>query len=189
MNGSEVALARLIHKYWKDIYFLSLTYLQNAQHAEEVTQDVFTRIWLTRDRLADIGHFKNYLFIITRNLVFSELRKSLHREPVDLCLSYNTDIADRQVSPEKQLELKEYAAKLEQAIERLPEKRKQVFRLSRQEGLSYTEIAARLDIKPSTVNDHITAALNCIRTYLRNELPGTLIGAAGILLLMDWIFF
>ncbi len=175
ISGSEPALSLLIKKYWKDIYFLALTYLRQPEQAEEAVQDVFVKIWTTRSRLAEVGNFRNYLFIITRNHVFSELRKSLNKEPVDFTLSGTAEFTDKHPSPEKQLEFKEYQAILEKAIELLPEKRKMVFKLSRLENLSYSEIAERMEIKPSTVNDHITLALNFIKTYLQSHLPGTMI--------------
>ncbi len=82
-GGSERALAQLIEKHWKDIYYLSLTYLQRAVLAEEATQDIFTKVWLQRSKLNEIDNFGAWLTTVSRNHIFSELRKSLNREPVD----------------------------------------------------------------------------------------------------------
>ncbi len=175
INGKEAALALLIKKYWKDIYYVSLTYLNRAEHAEEATQDVFTKIWLMRDRLSDVTNFKNYLFTVTRNHVISELRKSLNKEPVDFDLLRAEQSSNNDQSPEQKLEYKEYRELIEKAISLLPEKRRMIFRLSRFEGLSYSEIGEQLNIKSSTINDHITQANNFIKTYLRANLPGIII--------------
>lgn len=181
-SGSETALALLIKKYWKDIYFLCLTYLDRPEIAEEATQDVFVKVWQVRDRLGEMNNFKNYLFIITRNHVFSELRKSLHREPVDLKMYSTDDPEDDHPSPQRQLEFKEYKATVDRAIALLPEKRRLIFRLSRFEGMSYNEIGQKLDIKPSTINDHITQANNFIKTYLRAHIPGVIISLTAVII-------
>lgn len=170
-SGDESALSQVISEYWKSIYLVALTYIQYAQQAEELTQDVFLKVWNSRDRLKEVENFKNYLFIIARNHIFSELRKSLNREPVDGNLMGLEGFSDGIPHPEKQLELKEYRELLEKAIRRLPEKRQQVFRMHRLEGRSYTEIAEKMNIKFSTVNDHLTAAMNSIRMYIRSEMP------------------
>ncbi len=160
--GDENALSQLIRIHAKDIYHLALTYLHRPELAEEITQDVFTKLWLTRDRLREVGGIRDYLFIITRNTTFSALRKSLNKEPVDYASPVHTRM-DINEAPDRQLEAKEYAGIFEEAIATLPEKRRQVFHLSREQGLTHSQIAEQLDIKKSTVNDHLTLALNFIR--------------------------
>ena len=76
-DGSEVALYELIRRFWGNSYGFALSYLGRAELAEEVTQDIFTNLWLTRDRLSSVNSLKDYLFIMTRNQVYSAFRKKL----------------------------------------------------------------------------------------------------------------
>lgn len=188
-DGDELALKEIISRYWKDIYFVALTYIQNAEHAEEVTQDVFIKLWNGREKLHEVESFKDYIFIIARNHIFSELRKALNREPVDSNLYGMEGYRDSQHTPEHRLELKEYRELLEKAIRRLPEKRQQIFRMSRMDGMSYAEIAEKMDIKVSTVNDHLTAAMNFIRSYIRSQMPVGPISAVLAAFLTDFAIY
>lgn len=173
-QGDENALSQLIKIHAKEIYSLAITYLHRPELAEEITQDVFTKLWTTRDRLTGVESLKDYLFIITRNTTFSALRKSLNKEPVDYATPEYA-FQDRDERPDRKLEVKEYQSIIDEAIAKLPEKRKKVFQLSREQGMSHAEIAEMLGIKKSTVNDHLTQALNFIRSYVLAKRNGDLL--------------
>ena len=165
-DGSEVALYELIRRFWGNSYGFALSYLGRAELAEEVTQDIFTNLWLTRDILSSVNILKDYLFIMTRNQVYSAFRKNLKHQNIERGIDYLFEPGQESSTPASELELKEYQAQIDKAISMLPEKRREVFRLSREEGLNHAQIAERLGIKRTTVNDHLTLALNFIRTYL-----------------------
>lgn len=136
-----------------------LSILKSPERAEEITQDVFLKIWNHRATLDQILSFENYLFIVTKNYTISELRKkfTVNEPEVDQTYSW---------TPEKQLQFKELSNHLHQIIDRLPPRRKQVFVMSRLENKTHQQIADELKISAGTVNQQLIAALSFIRAEL-----------------------
>jgi RNA polymerase sigma-70 factor (ECF subfamily) len=161
-ENDEEAFSLLILNFWNKVYTQALTYLKSSVTAQELTQDVFIRLWTNRNALAGIDNFAGYLFIMTKNEVLSQLRKKRNQpETPDETLPEEVWI------PDQQLQYKQAYAIIINGIERLPPVRKQVFKMSRNEGLSYDEIATRLNISRNGVKDHIVKALLFLRNYIR----------------------
>ena len=85
-QGNEKAFNILYKQYWKQVYNFCRLYLTNMEEAEEVVQDVFVRLWQSRDFLRENDNFKGLLFIISRNLVFNQTRKSFNHDFYTLSL-------------------------------------------------------------------------------------------------------
>jgi RNA polymerase sigma-70 factor (ECF subfamily) len=161
-ENDEEAFSLLLLNFWNKVYTQALTYLKSSVTAQELTQDVFIRLWTNRNALAGIDNFAGYLFIMTKNEVLSQLRKKRNQpETPDETLPEEVWI------PDQQLQYKQAYAIIINGIERLPPVRKQVFKMSRNEGLSYDEIATRLNISRNGVKDHIVKALLFLRNYIR----------------------
>lgn len=141
----------------------ALTYSKSPQFSEELVLDIFLKVWHNRAQLPDILHFKNYLFILSKNQIISAIRKQLTELKNTDALS---DLTETALLPNKQLEAKESAAMLHQAIEQLSGQQKIAFTLSRFEKKTYEEIGAIMGITKRTVNFHIVAALNALREIL-----------------------
>lgn len=181
-GGDERAFSAIVNRYTDIIYPHLLSYIKNTARAEEITQDIFLRIWNNREKLPDMDNFPGYVYVITRNRAKSALKEQLAdpaKVPVD-------PLSDILIHPEAvELEIKELQQTLDQAIENLPARRKEVFRLSRMEHLTYEEIADQLGISRSAVRQHIVEALVFLRNYLKEHL-GIMVSHAGwILLLCD----
>lgn len=174
--GDERAFNRIVRKYSRVIYPYLLYWLKSPQLAEEVAQDVFLRIWKNRQKLPDVSNFPGYVYVVTRNRVHSQFERGLlETEPPDVAQ------ADQALTnPQTALETKELAAIMRRAIEALPPRRKEIFLLSRNEQLTYEEIAARLGISRSTVREHMVEALVFLRAYLKRN--------AGIIIALLWAF-
>src|SRR5258708_35882421 len=78
-EGNEEALAGLIRLYWKNVYAHALSWMKSAEEAEELTQDIFLKVWTARDQISRVENFEAWLFIITRNALASAVRKKLNR--------------------------------------------------------------------------------------------------------------
>lgn len=174
--GDERAFNRIVRKYSQVIYPYLLYWLKSPQLAEEVAQDVFLRIWKNRQKLPDVSNFPGYVYVVTRNRVHSQFERGLlETEAPDVAQ------ADQALTnPQTALETKELAAIMRRAIESLPPRRKEIFLLSRNEHLTYEEIAARLGISRSTVREHMVEALVFLRAYLRRN--------AGVIIALLWAF-
>lgn len=178
--GNQQAFAMLVDKYSAKIYAHVLNYIKNAPLSEEITQDIFLQIWKHRAELPGISNFPGYLHVITRNRTISELRKKL-----DIFSEAGADDAEEDLlNPVLQLEYRQLSDVLMRGIELLPPRRKQVFKMSRFEGMSYEGIAGELGITKGTVNEHMVEALVFLRSYLRSQM-GTAISVS--LLLYGWM--
>ncbi|HEY4290762.1 MAG TPA: sigma-70 family RNA polymerase sigma factor [Puia sp.] len=177
-TGDQLAFAEMVRRYWNTIYSHGLVYLKSAPRAEEITQDVFMKIWTGREKLPEVRNLDNYLFIIARNHIFNEARKK-----INLIYGDVGERAETSFLPDLQTEYKESYQQLLKGIELLPEKRRQVFKLSRLEGLSNEQIATRLGIHKDTVYQYLVKALLFLRAYMQEHMGGTLL---VLLLIREW---
>lgn len=168
-SGDAAAFHRLVDEYWKKVYGHALSYVKSPQQSQEITQDIFVKLWQRRTELTAVEHFKSWLFILSRNFIISAIRKRLRETSLDPSF----DMLDMINQPDHQLQYKEMYTYIQKGIDSLPPMRQQVFRMSRMEGLSHEEIAARLGIARNTVKQHIVLALNSLREHLRLYMKNT----------------
>jgi RNA polymerase sigma-70 factor (family 1) len=163
IRGDETAFAALFGAYRNRIYGIALRLTSSEMLAEEITQDVFLKLWLRREKLSEVEHFRAYLFTITRNHVFDALKamaRTLH-----LTGEPGADWPDRQSATEDLLVNKEYEAVLREAVDRLPERQREVYRLIREQGWKREQVAKQLEISPETVKVHLKKAVQSIRAF------------------------
>jgi RNA polymerase sigma-70 factor (family 1) len=161
-RGDQPSFTLLLRNYWNKVYVQALTYLKSPELAQEITQDVFIKLWSAKEKLAEIDKFSDYLFIISRNEIISALRKK--KDPASLP---SDDLEEMLMRPDRQLQYKESYNKVLRLIDELPPTRKKVFTMSRLEGKSYEEIAELLGISRNGVKDHIVKALNYLRIHFQ----------------------
>ncbi|MCL6219954.1 RNA polymerase sigma factor [Zunongwangia pacifica] len=180
-KGNEKAFNRLYDKYLLDVYHFSLSLLKSKDHAMEVVQEVFLKIWITRDALDENKNFKSFLLTITKNLSLNILNKATTD------LNFRNKIYDnletQRSTTNEYILSKEYEELKNKAIAELPAGRKKVFLLSREEGKSYQEISEELDISINTVKTHIKKALEGIREYFSKNTD------IDLIFLLFFIFF
>ncbi len=161
-SGEQQAFTVLVDYYWNKVYSHALAYSKSVTRAQEITQDVFLKVWHKREALTEVRDFKSYLFILGRHHIISSMRKKLESLTGEDLLETPEDI----YIPDQQLECKETWNRILEGIEKLPTVRKVIFKKSRLEGLSYEEIARSNNISKNTVKEHIVLALNFLRTYI-----------------------
>lgn len=182
--GDESAYRTVFAHYWDFIYSTALLFSKSPELSEDLTQDIFAQIWVRRQHLADVTRFDSYLFITARNLIFDHLRKKVFNGANDdYFLSY---FSEEGLSPDRQLEWKEFETAVLRAIDSLPTQQQTAFRLSRFQGLSHEEIAGRMGISRQAVKSHIVRAIARLRQQLR-ENPGPYLLLLGLLLLLKKI--
>lgn len=163
-KDKELSLEELFNYYYPRLYEFSLSFLKLEQGIDDILQEVFIRIWHKRKNIKDPATFNSYIFTITRNLLLNELRyrlnhKNLKDEIQKLSLA-------QEYSSLEQLNYRELETKVEEFIGELPERQKEIFILSRTEGLSHKEIANKLHITTKTVEYHISLAIKALRMKL-----------------------
>jgi RNA polymerase sigma-70 factor (family 1) len=172
----ERAFDALFRHYRSLVYRFAYSYLKSRVEAEEIVQDCFLKIWEKRQHLREDAPLKGYLFTTAHHAILNHLRRSQHH------LRFQTHVAA--LSPEVATNGAEYSemeALYRAALEKLPPKRRQIFMLSRQQGLSYPEIAKELNLSVKTVETQIMQALKFMRTYFRahgSEVLGVLLVVA-----------
>lgn len=133
----------------------------------ELTQEVFVRIWQKRTRLAEVESFKNYLFLVTRNVVFNYIRALKVRQRLR-----ELDDSVEAISgsdTENELLFKQYYQLAQEAIEKLPVGRRKIIKMSVDQGLTLDEIAMELNISRSGVKKQLYTATAFVRQYLRDH--------------------
>jgi len=164
-NGDEKAFEILFHKYYSYLCSFASKIISDDPAAEEIVQDFFVKIWEKRNQLKIETSLKNYLFRSVKNLCINYIQhnKIKSRYAQNVISNQENHYSDDDSFPE--IELFE---KIEESINSLPEKRKEIFRLSRQDGLKYHEIADKLNISVKTVETQISLALKTLRDKLKN---------------------
>lgn len=163
--------------YFPKLVRFSQTYLFLQEDAENVVQDIFLKLWENRELLSFEGNFNAYLFTIVKNRCIDILRKECREgseryffSPVER-QELEFKLYSLQKFDENSFSFFEMERILQQAIESLPERCREIFRLSRMEGLQNKEIAARLGISVNTVEGQMSIALRKLRVALKDYLP------------------
>jgi len=170
-KGDENAFAGLVRLYWKNIYAHALSWVRSAEEAEELTQDIFLKVWHAREQITRIENFENWLFIISRNTIVSAVRKKLNRPT----FIQEQEMEERSLRPDALSESRQHYQVLLNGIGLLPEKRQEVFRMSRLEGLTHEQIAERLGIHKDTVAQYIVKAVAFLKSYLQEHIGDSLV--------------
>ena len=164
IKGDQNAFAALYDTYAEKLYYFSLRFLKSKEDAENLTQEVFVKIWETRDRLNPEYSFNAYLFTIARNTIFNIHRKKMNELAYRDYLGFHVDFNHSKT--ENDVFLNDLQSHLDKCVETLPAQRKKVFEMSRKEGLSHKEIAQQLNISEKTIETHIRLGLKTIRDVL-----------------------
>lgn len=162
-SGDPEALSRLMDRLWGPLVGYAFKLLSDSSDAQDVVQEAFVRLWCRRDSLRDDGSLKALLYTTVRNACLDQLRTHRRRRSL-LSADPPTSHPPTPYEDVHGAELHRLAAG---AVARLPEKRQEVFRLVREQGLSYRETAVVLGLSEQTVANHMSLALADLRTALR----------------------
>lgn len=178
--GDEQAFALFFNHHWPQVYGTGLRLTKSAEKAQDLAQDIFIKLWENRERLKDVKQDDAYVYVLTRNVVLDFLRKKVFdTENIEILIDYFEDYS---INPQEKLEYHELERTLKSAIDQLPGKVKDVFVLSRVDGLTHEQIAQKLDISVTSSKTYIVRALKDIRQYMALHTDNTaIVLAAGII--------
>ena len=162
-SGDTDAYLQLYHHYHPALYVYVSRFVKIPQLAEDTLQDVFVKIWEIRERINPELSFNAYLYRISRNLVFKQLKKIAATE--DLRMKAMQALGAIVEDTDTRVRWQQYEGLLKAAIDHLPPQRKRVFELCRQQGRSYEEAAVELGISRNTVKEHMVMATRSIKEY------------------------
>jgi RNA polymerase sigma-70 factor, ECF subfamily len=162
-----IAFDALFHKYSKSLYAFALSITRDCFAAEEITQLVFLKVWEKRIQINEHLSFKSFLFSVAYNETISWLRSEKSQKRRFSEFAYITVLETNET--EQTVEFRNIEGIANQLVQEMPEKRKEIFRLSREQGFSNKEIANKLGISIKTVENQITSALKYLREKLRKH--------------------
>ena len=164
VNNDKKALDKLFTYYYPRLYHFSKSYLKSEDGIEDILQEVFIKIWKNRANIRSSATFTPYVYTITRNLLLNELRRLRNKQKLKDNI-YKSSVLEehRSYSIIEYLELEKAVGQL---INKLPEKQRNVFSLSRRKGLSNKDISQELEISKKTVEYHISHSIRVIKSEL-----------------------
>lgn len=178
--GSEAAFAEVFLLHRNKVYAFAMHLTRHTVVAEEITQDVFIRLWQSRKQLAEVTHFHAYLRTVVRNTAYTYLKK-MAGEKMRLSTIPETVLPDTSSITTESIDYRECTLMLQQAVAQLPVQQKRVYQLSRENGMPYAEIASSMELSVNTVKDYMKQALHFIRRYMGARLDLWLLLLLGLL--------
>ena len=169
----EAAFEQVFKTHFKALHAYACTVLKDETMAEEMVQNVFLKLWERNEQLHISGSVAAYLYRAVYNESLNYLKHLKVKSAYQLHVSYR--MKDQSDNAAKKLSLQELEARLQKAINELPEQCRSIFQMSRFEELRYREIADRLGISVKTVENQMGKALKSLRVKLVDFLPLTLL--------------
>jgi RNA polymerase sigma-70 factor, ECF subfamily len=179
LGGDITAFEMYFKTFYQPLCNYAYTFLQDREEAEEIVQNTFISVWEKRDGLNVRTSGKAYMYAMVRNACLNVLKHEKIKQKYvgeELALTSPGYESVSNIVSSNELE-----TKIQQAIEKLPEQCRLVFKLSRFEELKYQEIADQLNISVKTVENHMGKALKIMREQLKDYLPLIIVVLNGFL--------
>ena len=163
-SSDEAAYTELYDRYWERLYLFASRMLQDEEQGMDIVQDLFTTLWHNRYQFDIRTSLKTYLYTSVRNLTLNYINRSKQK---DRYLQSLVSFFEKGVmNTEEQVLFKEFSDRIDRQVERFSPQMKQIFVLSRNEGLSNKAIADELGITDHAVKKAINRALKVLRGVL-----------------------
>lgn len=167
-EGDEQAFKALFQKYYAPMCHFAGQYLKDADMAQETVQELFVRLWEKRSSLSIETSVNHYLFRSVRNQCLNQLQhQKIKQQYATRVMESSTQEVDWQPFY-MEVDLME---RIEKSIASMPPKRQEIFRMSREQGLKYKEIADKLELSVKTVEAQMGLALKHLRDDLADFNP------------------
>lgn len=174
--NDRVAFYHIYERYSKRLYGFVLRYIKQKEDAEEIVQEVFVKIWESRNKIDAYSSFEAFLFTIAYNTTISLLRK---RTSEKIYLEHIKSLQQCANSPDliDEIQFNELNDRVQSLLNELTPRQKEIFQLSREEGLTHDEIAKKLDISVNTVKKHMGNTLAFLKSQIDSNLTINLLFA------------
>lgn len=161
-SGNQNAFEVVFKEHYEMLCRFAFTYIRDADDAEEIVQNNFVKIWEKREQLNIKTSIKSYLFSAIKNACLNKIKHEKVKAEYAVEYKHTTSQIEDEVEEKSSV-----AEKIEIALNKLPERCREVFVLSRYEGLKYQEIADSLEISVKTVENQMSKALKILRVELK----------------------
>lgn len=177
-QGDQDAFAQLVQANQNKIYSLALRMTGNPEDGADLAQEAFLKAWRSLSAFQEESSFSTWLYRLTSNLCIDFLRKEKRRKAAVTTVSLDGDdeddappveVPDHRFTPETEVERRELRAAMSRALHSLSDEHRRILILREVEGLSYTEIAAVLELEEGTVKSRIARARISLRNILQKD--------------------
>ncbi len=165
-DGLASAFDNLYEAYSHKLYIFALSILKSREDAEEVVQSTYFKIWEKRLNIDSHNSFKSFLFTVAYHVTVDMLRERLKER------RYREIILEKATSNynlEEAIEFSDLLDHVSQIVKDLPPRKHLIYRMSRIEHLSYSEIAGQLNISVKTVENSLNFSMNFIKSRLGKD--------------------
>lgn len=167
LNNNRASFKRVYLFYYSKLFWFAKSFVKTDEAAEEIIDDVFLNLWMQRARLADIGNFNNYCYMSVKNKSLTHVSKAkLNQVNID---DVEVEIVDSAATGEDKMICSDTAALINKSLSKLSDQCKLVFKLVKEDGLKYREVAELLSLSIKTVEYHMGNALRQISVGIVNS--------------------
>jgi RNA polymerase sigma factor (sigma-70 family) len=154
-----------------------LKFTRSKERTQEIVQDIFTQMWISRESLCQVNNFRRYLYVASRNHALNAIRNMMREEKRHLkwLQDQPSNIAENNVTED----YTPYLGLVEEAVQQLPEQQKKVWVLCRVQGKKYQQVAAEMGLSRETVKKYLQYAQASITKHVQQKV---VIALAGLLL-------
>lgn len=192
-HSDKLAFSELFKRYHSKLVLFATCFLVNYEESEDMVSEVFVRLLKNHKTLKDIENFEAYLYFSVKNQCLNQLKKNKRKSNLFTPLDLQDYKTGEYTQPLELLLTAELRSKIADCVDRLPQKRKLVYKMIKDDGMTCKEVAKLLDIAEKTVKKHLELAVKDVREelekYLENHqgsakiIPiSSKLGAIGIIL-------
>lgn len=165
--GDEQAFRKLVLDYSGLVFRFIYQHLEDRPLAEEIVQDIFVKLWLTRETLSHLHSFRSFLLIVSRNHAFNAIKKMVREKNKEWEWQQVTTQATEEETDNGEL----LFVLMEEAIQLLPPQQQKAWTLCRRKGLKYEQAAAEMQVSKDAVKKYLQYANASIKKYISDRLP------------------
>ncbi|MBS1597222.1 MAG: RNA polymerase sigma-70 factor [Bacteroidetes bacterium] len=171
--SDQYAYKELFTSLYSYLYHFAFSFIKSKQSAEEILSDVFIKIWEKRTEMDEIANLKVYLYVATRNTALNYVEKQ-KRDATHNIDEFTAGIKSLYFDPEQLMVTAEMMNLIQKAIDDLPIKCRMVFKLVKEDGMKYREVAEIMDISTKTVENQLAIALRKIGSAVDFDIKRTI---------------
>jgi RNA polymerase sigma-70 factor (ECF subfamily) len=172
----QYAYKELFASLYNYLFHFARTLVKSKESAEEIVSDVFIKVWEKRKELETVENLKVYLYVSTRNTAFNYLEKQKRNATAPI-IEFAAAFTSVYLNPEQLMISADTLVLIQKAIDQLPPKCRTIFKLVKEDGLKYREVAEVLELSLKTVENQLAIALHKISKAIASDrstaLPST----------------
>jgi RNA polymerase sigma-70 factor (ECF subfamily) len=163
ISGCRSSFERLYMCYRDRVYFYVLKMTKSEELAKEIVQDVFVKVWINREKVDPAYNFSSFVFKVARNHSINVLKRLTYEKMAKERIAKSS--VSHITNTEDKVVFNEYMDIMDKAVGELPPRRKSIFEMSRNKGISHDEIAGIMGISKNTVKSQLVKATKSIKNY------------------------